>query len=119
LLRFIEAEGQLLNLSVFFIFGVLVAGLIQPLGWEVALYGLLSLTLIHVLPVAASLVGTGLGGASVALMGWVGPRGAEPVADGRLLVLHLYLDPARRRGGRPRVLCVHTLVTRRSTTPCA
>jgi hypothetical protein len=75
LLRFIEAEGQLLNLSVFFIFGVLVAGLIQPLGWEVALYGLLSLTLIHVLPVAASLVGTGPCGASVALMGWVGPRG--------------------------------------------
>src|SRR5215203_524659 len=36
LIRSTEAEGQLLNLSVFFIFGVLVIGLIQPLSWEVA-----------------------------------------------------------------------------------
>src|SRR5215217_7582240 len=50
LIRFTEAEGQLLNLSVFFIFGVLVVGLIQPLSWEVALYALLSLTLIRMLP---------------------------------------------------------------------
>src|ERR687897_2310716 len=42
LIRFTEAEGQLLNLSVFFIFGVLVIGLIGPLSWEVALYALLS-----------------------------------------------------------------------------
>jgi NhaP-type Na+/H+ or K+/H+ antiporter len=34
LIRFTEAEGQLLNLSVFFIFGVLVIGLIQPLSWR-------------------------------------------------------------------------------------
>src|SRR5215211_1070198 len=38
LIRFTEAEGQLLDLSVFFIFGVLLIGLIQPLSWEVALY---------------------------------------------------------------------------------
>ena len=49
-IRFTEAEGQLLNLSVFFIFGVLVLGAIQPLSWEVALYALLSLTLIRMLP---------------------------------------------------------------------
>src|ERR687893_771924 len=34
LIRFTEAEGQLLNLSVFFIFGVLVIGVIRPLSWE-------------------------------------------------------------------------------------
>jgi NhaP-type Na+/H+ or K+/H+ antiporter len=45
LIRFTETEGQLLNLSVFFIFGVLVLGTIQHLSWEVALYALLSLTL--------------------------------------------------------------------------
>jgi NhaP-type Na+/H+ or K+/H+ antiporter len=55
LIRFTEAEGQLLNLSVFFIFGVLVVGLTQPLRWEVVLYGLLSLTLIRLLPIAVSL----------------------------------------------------------------
>ena len=54
LIRFTEAEGQLLNLSVFFIFGVLARGLIEPLSWEVALYALLSLTVIRMLPVALS-----------------------------------------------------------------
>ena len=52
LMNFTEAEGQLLNLSVFFIFGVLVVGMIQPLSWEVVLYVVLSLTLIRMLPVA-------------------------------------------------------------------
>src|ERR671910_1143591 len=77
LIRFTEAEGQLLNLSVFFIFGVLVVGLIQPLSWEVAVYALLSLTVIRMLPVALSLMGTHLRGVSVLYMGWFGPRGAR------------------------------------------
>src|SRR5215216_1047281 len=42
LIRLTEAEGQLLNLSVFFIFGAFVVGLVQALSWEVALYALLS-----------------------------------------------------------------------------
>src|SRR3712207_3561092 len=58
LIRFTEAEGQLLNLSVFFIFGVLVIGLLQPLSWEVVLYALLSLSVIRMLPVGISLTGT-------------------------------------------------------------
>src|SRR5829696_8682028 len=75
LIRFTEAEGQLLNLSVFFIFGVLVIGLIQPLSWEVAVYALLSLTVIRMLPVALSLYRTHLRGISVLFAGWFGPRG--------------------------------------------
>ena len=74
-IRFTEAEGQLLNLSVFFIFGVVVLGAIQPLNWEVVLYALLSLTLIRMLPVALSLYGTNLRSVSVLFAGWFGPRG--------------------------------------------
>src|SRR5215211_1989362 len=74
-IRFTEAEGQLLNLSVFFIFGVLVLGAIQPLSWEAALYALLSLTVIPMLAVALSLYGTHLRGISVLFAGWFGPRG--------------------------------------------
>src|SRR5215212_6378829 len=55
LIQLTDEEGQLLNLSVFFIFGILVIGLVQPLSWEIALYALLSLTLIRMLPVAVSL----------------------------------------------------------------
>ena len=86
LIGFTEAEGQLLNLSVFFIFGVLVIGLIGPLSWEVALYALLSLTLIRMLPVALSLIGTHLRGVSVLFMGWFGPRGLASIVLGLIVV---------------------------------
>src|SRR5215203_3080324 len=85
-IRFTEAEGQLFSLSVFFIFGVLVLGTIQPLSWEVALYALLSLTLIRVLPVALSLYGTHLRGVSVLFAGWFGPRGLASIVLGLIVV---------------------------------
>jgi sodium/hydrogen antiporter len=86
LIRFTEAEGQLLNLSVFFVFGVLVIGLIQPSSWEVALYALLSLTVIRMFPVALSLLGTHLRGVSVLFMGWFGPRGLASIVLGLIVV---------------------------------
>ena len=86
LIRFTEAEGQLLNLSVFFIFGVLVIGLIQPLSWEVALYALISLSVIRMLPVAVSLAGTHLRSVSVLFMGWFGPRGLASIVLGLIVV---------------------------------
>jgi NhaP-type Na+/H+ or K+/H+ antiporter len=86
LIRFTEAEGQLLNLSVFLIFGVLAVGLIGSLSWEVALYALLSLTVIRMLPVALSLIGTHLSGVSVLFAGWFGPRGLASIVLGLLVV---------------------------------
>ena len=86
LIRFSEAEGQLLNLSVFFVFGVLVIGLIQPLSWQVALYALLSLSVIRMLPVAVSLAGTHLRSVSVLFMGWFGPRGLASIVLGLIVV---------------------------------
>ena len=87
LIRFTEAEGQLLNLSVFFIFGVLVLGAIQHLSWEVALYALLSLTVIRILPVALSLYGTHLRTVSVLFAGWFGPRGLASIVLGLIVVV--------------------------------
>jgi NhaP-type Na+/H+ or K+/H+ antiporter len=86
LIRFSEAEGQLLNLSVFFIFGVLVLGVIQPLSWEVALYALLSLTVIRMLPVSLSLLGTHVRGITVLFAGWFGPRGLASIVLGLIVV---------------------------------
>jgi sodium/hydrogen antiporter len=86
LIRFTEAEGQLLNLSVFFIFGALAVGLIEPLTWRAASYALLSLTLIRMLPVAASLLGTHLQIVSVLFMGWFGPRGLASLVLGLIVV---------------------------------
>jgi sodium/hydrogen antiporter len=86
LIRFTEAEGQLLNLSVFFIFGVLAAGLVERLSWQIALYAFLSLTLIRMLPVAASLLGTYLRGVSVLFAGWFGPRGLASIVLGLIVI---------------------------------
>jgi NhaP-type Na+/H+ or K+/H+ antiporter len=94
-IRFTEAEGQLLSLSVFFIFGVLVLGAVQPLSWEVALYALLSLTLIRMLPVALSLYGTHLRGVSVVFAGWFGPRGLASIVLGLIVVEEAPLLPGR------------------------
>ena len=94
-IRFTEEEGQLLSLSVFFIFGVLVLGAIQPLSWEVALYALLSLTLIRMLPVALSLYGTHLRGVSVLFAGWFGPRGLASIVLGLIVVEEAPLLPGR------------------------
>ena len=96
-IRFTEAEGQLLNLSVFFIFGVLVLGAIQPLSWEVVLYALLSLTLIRMLPVALSLYGTHLRSVSVLFAGWFGPRGLASIVLGLIVVEEAPLLPGRGR----------------------
>ena len=59
--------------------------------WQVALYALLSLTVIRMLPVAASLLGTHLRGISVLFAGWFGPRGLASIV----------LGPDRDGGGSP------------------
>jgi NhaP-type Na+/H+ or K+/H+ antiporter len=86
LLRFTDAEGQLLNLSVFFIFGVLVLGLLDALTWQIVLYVLLSLTVVRMLPVAVALLETHLRGVSMLFAGWFGPRGLASIVLGLIVV---------------------------------
>jgi NhaP-type Na+/H+ or K+/H+ antiporter len=104
LIRFTEAEGQLLSLSVFFIFGVLAAGLVQSLSWTIVLYALLSLTVIRMLPVALSLFGTHLRAVSVLFAGWFGPRGLASIVLGLVVV-----EEAPLLAGRDEIELVVTL----------
>lgn len=78
-LEFTETDGQILNLAVFFILGLFTPTLLAGFTWEVLLYAVLSLTLIRMLPVAISLIGTRLSRATVLVMGWFGPRGLASV----------------------------------------
>jgi NhaP-type Na+/H+ or K+/H+ antiporter len=55
---------------------IFIVTAVNPL---VLLYGILSLTLIRMLPVAVSLIGTRLRTDTVLLMGWLGPRGLASV----------------------------------------
>jgi NhaP-type Na+/H+ or K+/H+ antiporter len=77
-LEFGELGGELLGLAVFFVLGILVTA-IGPLTPAVVLFAVLALTVVRMLPVAISLVGTGLAPATVAFMGWFGPRGLASV----------------------------------------
>ncbi len=76
LYEFGEAEAQLLTLLVFLAFGaVMLPQAIPNITGAAVLYVLLSLTVVRMVPVALSLLGTGLRPASVAFLGWFGPRG--------------------------------------------
>lgn len=78
--EFGEAEGQQLILFVFLIFAmVMVPQAFAYWDGRAWLYALLSLTLIRMLPVAISLIGTGLGLKTVLFVGWFGPRGIASV----------------------------------------
>jgi sodium/hydrogen antiporter len=80
--EFTEEWGQILNLAVFFLFGLLAVSAWGQFSLAHALYALLSLTLVRMLPVAIALTGTGLSRATVLFMGWFGPRGLASIVLG-------------------------------------
>jgi NhaP-type Na+/H+ or K+/H+ antiporter len=77
-----EGWGQLVNLSVFFLFGVMVARAWPQFTGMHALYAVLSLTLVRMVPVAIALTGLGLSRTTVLFMGWFGPRGLASIVLG-------------------------------------
>jgi NhaP-type Na+/H+ or K+/H+ antiporter len=80
--EFTEEWGQILNLSVFFLFGMMVGRDHAQFGVAPFVYALLSLTIVRMLPVAVSLAGSGLDKSTVAFMGWFGPRGLASIVLG-------------------------------------
>ncbi|HEY1346977.1 MAG TPA: cation:proton antiporter, partial [Streptosporangiaceae bacterium] len=86
----------LVSLLVWLLFGVIgVVPAVESLTWQTAVYAVLSLTLIRMLPVAVALVGTGLGRATVVFVGWFGPRGLASVVFGLLALESLGEQAAR------------------------
>jgi sodium/hydrogen antiporter len=86
--QFAEDWGQLINLSVFFLFGLLVARDWQDFTVAHVLYAVLSLTVVRMLPVALALIGTRLNRATVLFMGWFGPRGLASIVLGLVYLEH-------------------------------
>ena len=82
-----EAEGQLLTLLVFLVLGGVMVPMALP-HWDgpAVAYAVLSLTVVRMLPVALSLLGTGLQPASLAFLGWFGPRGLASILFALLVV---------------------------------
>lgn len=80
LYNFAEAEGQLLMLFTFVVFGAaMLPETIPHITWQVLLYAFLSLTVVRMLPVAISLLGKRLMWETTLLFGWFGPRGVASI----------------------------------------
>lgn len=83
----LEQAGALLAAVTFIVFGAVLLGpAIADLTWQIALYAVLSLTLVRMVPVAISMLGTGAKRPTVAFLGWFGPRGAASIVFALLLL---------------------------------
>ena len=89
----------MLNLSVFFLLGIMVAQSWTLFDLRHVVYALISLTVVRMIPVALALWGTGMSRATTVFMGWFGPRGLASIVLGLV-----YLEEA-------------THVSRESTIP--
>lgn len=77
---FAETEGELFVLISFFLFGLaFVPATIDFVTWNVVVYALLSLTVLRMLPVMISLIGSKLDIATMAFIAWFGPRGVASI----------------------------------------
>jgi NhaP-type Na+/H+ or K+/H+ antiporter len=85
-----ELLGRVLSLSVWFVFGaaLLLDGL-RAVDWRIALYAVLSLTVVRMAAVAVALLGSGTDRWSTLFVGWFGPRGLASVVFGLLIVEEL------------------------------
>lgn len=80
LVPFVEETGALVSQLVWLAFGaVMVAPAVEHLTWQIALYAVLSLTVVRMVPVAIALAGARLGAATIGLVAWFGPRGLASV----------------------------------------
>jgi NhaP-type Na+/H+ or K+/H+ antiporter len=83
----IEEVGDVLSAVTFIVFGAVLLGpAIGEITWSVAVYTVLSLTVVRLVPVVISMVGTGARGPTLAFLGWFGPRGLASIVFA-LLVL--------------------------------
>jgi NhaP-type Na+/H+ or K+/H+ antiporter len=87
--EFAQQWGELFNLAIFFLFGILLQTAVGRVEPEYIVYGFLSLTLIRMLPVAIALLGSGVDRKTVLFVGWFGPRGLASIV---LLLVFLEQD---------------------------
>ncbi len=90
--EFAESEGQLLNLIIFFMFGVaLFPQVWSHIDMPIVIYALLSLTFIRMVPVFISLLGKHLRWETTLFLGWFGPRGLASILFVLLVLEHANL----------------------------
>ncbi len=83
----VDEGGELANAVTFIVFGAIILGpALAELTWQLVLYAALSLTVVRMVPVAVSLIGTRARPATVLFLGWFGPRGLASIVFGVILL---------------------------------
>ena len=78
--RLTEEVGGVLNGITFLLFGAILLGpALGELSWELALYAVLSLTIVRMVPVAIAMLGSHARRPTVGFLGWFGPRGLASI----------------------------------------
>jgi sodium/hydrogen antiporter len=76
----IEELGEVFGGVTLIVFGAVLLGpALGDVTWSVALYAVLSLTVVRLLPVAIAMMGTGARSPTLAFLGWFGPRGLASI----------------------------------------
>jgi NhaP-type Na+/H+ or K+/H+ antiporter len=82
-----EELGGVLNGVTFVLFGAILLGpALANLSWKVALYAVLSLTIVRMVPVVAAMWGSRARGPTVTFLGWFGPRGLASIVFAVIVV---------------------------------
>lgn len=85
--NFSEDQSELLSAITFLVFGAAVAGsMLETLTWDIALYSVLSLTVIRGIPVVVSLWRSGTLMETRLFVAWFGPRGLASILFALLVV---------------------------------
>jgi sodium/hydrogen antiporter len=82
-----EEVGSVLNGVTFVLFGAILLGpTLTELTWQLALYALLSLTLVRIVPVAIAMWGSHGRPPTLGFIGWFGPRGLASIVFAVIVV---------------------------------
>ena len=85
--RLAEEAGDVLDGVTFVLFGAVLLGpALSELSWRVALYAVLSLTVVRMIPVAVAMLGSNARPPTVAFLGWFGPRGLASIVFAVIVV---------------------------------
>ena len=82
-----EQVGNVLNGATFLLFGAILLGpALGELSWALALYAVLSLTVVRMLPVVIAMWGTRARPPTLGFLGWFGPRGLASIVFAVIVV---------------------------------
>ena len=104
-LELLDDVGFLLTIAMWFVVGSVSLLALATVTWSVAVFCLCALTILRVVPVALSMLGSQFSWPDRFLIGWLGPRGTTSIVFG-LLAFNVLDDGAAELSLVTMVVCV-------------